>query len=75
MHVLLDRDGSLYYAVYNQRTSTERINSQSKVLGIDRPKVRNGRSVARLTTLIYLLINGCALQRAKSINRGLLQIQ
>lgn len=34
----------------------------------------NRRSVANLNTLIYLVINVRALQRAQSINRGLLQI-
>ena len=73
--VLLDRDGPLYHAVYTQRTSCERINSQAKELGIERPKVHNGRSVKNLNTLIYLIINVRALNRAKSINRRLLQIR
>jgi hypothetical protein len=72
--VLLDRTSPLYKAVYTQRTSCERINSQAKELGIERPRVHNGRSVANLNTLIYLVINVRALQRAKSINRGLLQM-
>ena len=72
--VLLDRDGPLYHAVYSQRTACERINSQAKALGIERPKVRNGRSVANLNTLTYLIINVRALQRAHSINRRLLQM-
>lgn len=70
--VTLDRDGPLYHAVYTQRTCCERINSQAKELGIERPKVHNGRSVANLNTLIYLVINVRALQRAKSINARLL---
>ena len=74
MRALLDRDGPLYHAVYNQRTSCERINSQSQALGIERPKVRNIRSVRNLNTLIYLVINVRALAKAKSINAGLLQI-
>lgn len=74
MRVMLDRSTPLYKAIYTQRTSCERINSQAKELGIERPKVRNGRSVANLNTLIYLIINVRALSRAKSINRGLLQI-
>jgi hypothetical protein len=41
--VTLDRDGPLYKAVYTQRTCCERINSQAKELGIERPKVRNAR--------------------------------
>ena len=72
--VLLDRDGPLYHAVYTQRTSCERINSQAKELGIERPKVRNKYSVANLNTLIYVLINVRALERAKTINRGILQM-
>ena len=70
--VTLDRSGPLYHAVYTQRTCCERINSQAKELGIEHPKVHNGRSVANLNTLIYLVINVRALQRAKSINDGLL---
>jgi hypothetical protein len=70
--VTLDRDGPLYHAIYTQRTACERINSQAKELGIEHPKVHNGRSVANLNTLIYLVINVRALQRAKSINAELL---
>ena len=70
--VLLDRTGPLYHAIYTQRTCCERINSQAKELGIERPKVHNARSVAHLNTLIYLVINVRALQRAKGINAGLL---
>jgi len=70
--VTLDRQGPLYHAVYTQRTCCERINSQAKELGIEHPKVHNGRSVAHLNTLIYVVINVRALQRAKSINAGLL---
>lgn len=72
--VTLDRDSPLYKAVYTQRTCCERINSQAKELGIERPKVRNARSVANLNTLTYLVINVRALQRVKSINTGLLQM-
>lgn len=63
MRVTLDRDGALYHAISNQRTSCERINSQAQALGIERPKVRNGRSVAHLNTLTYLVINARALER------------
>ena len=73
--VTLDRQGPLYHAVYTQRTCCERINSQAKELGIEHPKVHNGRSVANLNTLIYLVINVRALQRAKSINARLLSCQ
>jgi hypothetical protein len=74
MRVTLNRNGPLYHGIYNQRTSAERINSQAQALGIERPKVRNGRSVANLNTLIYLIINVRALSRVQSINRGLLQM-
>lgn len=40
----------------------ERINSQAKDLGIERPKVRNRRSVQILNTLTYIVINVRALQ-------------
>jgi hypothetical protein len=73
--VLLDRSGPLYHAVYSQRTACERINSQAKELGIERPKVRNGCSVKNLNTLISVVINVRALQRAKSINAGLLSLK
>ncbi len=74
MRALLDRQSPLYHAIYTQRTACERINSQAQALGIERPKVRNGQSVKNLNTLIYLVINVHALAKAKSINRGLLQM-
>lgn len=70
--VLLDRESPLYKSVYRQRTSTERGNSQSKATGLERPKVRNIRSVRTLNTLTYLLIDAHALQRARTINTSLL---
>ena len=72
MRVLLDRSSPDYQAIYRQRTSCERINSQAKELGIERPKLRKGQSIAHLNTLIYILINLKALHRAKSINTRLL---
>ena len=72
MRVTLDRDRPLYKVIYQQRTCCERINSQAKELGIERPKVRNGRSVANLNTLTYILINLKALHRVKALNRSLL---
>ena len=72
LRVTLDRSAPLYKAIYRQRTSTERINSQAQALGIERPKVRNMRSVCNLNTLTYLVINAKALQRARSINTSLL---
>ncbi len=75
MRALLDRNGPLYHVIYNQRTACERINSQAQAWGIERPKVRNIRSVRNLNTLIYLVINARALLKATSINKGLLQIR
>jgi hypothetical protein len=72
--LLLDWTSPLYKAIYPQRTSCERNTSQAKALGIERPRVRNGRSVANLNTLISLVLNVRALQRARSINAGLLSI-
>ena len=71
MRVTLNRDSALYHAIYNQRTSTERCNSHSKALGLERPKVRNIHSVRNLNTLTYLIINAQALQRARTINASL----
>ena len=51
MRAMLDRSSPLYRAVYRQRTSAERIDSQAKARCIERPKVRQGDSVKRLNTL------------------------
>jgi hypothetical protein len=72
MRVSVDRTSPLYQGIYRQRTSCERINSQAKDFGIERPKVRNRRSVEHLNTLIYLCINLKALHRARAINARLL---
>ena len=61
----LDRSSQAYKDIYRQRTATERINSQAVELGIERPKLRNGRAIANLNTLIYVLINLRALQRIR----------
>jgi hypothetical protein len=68
MRATLDRHSEAYKAIYRQRTSAERINSQATALGIERPKVRNPHSVRRLNTLTYIVINARALQRARSRN-------
>jgi hypothetical protein len=72
LRVTIDRDHPIYKGIYCQRTSAERINSQSRALGIERPKVRNGRSVRNLNTLTYIVINTKALLRVRSINRTLI---
>jgi hypothetical protein len=61
----LDRQSPAYHRLLNQRTASERINSQAKALGIERPKLRNYHSIANQNTLIYVLINLKALQRLK----------
>lgn len=71
MRATLDRHADDYKAIYRQRTSAERINSQATALGIERPKVRNAHSVRRLNTLTYIVINARALQRARSLNTAL----
>ncbi|HEX3639915.1 MAG TPA: transposase [Ktedonobacteraceae bacterium] len=72
MRVTIDRDHPIYKGIYCQRSSAERINSQAKELGIERPKVRNGQSVRNLNTLTYIVINLKTLLKARSINRNLL---
>lgn len=62
----LDRHSDAYKAVYQQRTATERINSQAVELGIERPKLRNHASIANHNTLIYILINLKALKRVRA---------
>ena len=75
MRVMLDRHSPQYQVIYDQRTSTERINSQSKELGIKRPKVRNLQSVRNLNTLTYLVMNARARPRARALNSSLLTTQ
>lgn len=62
----LDRESDAYKALYNQRSATERINSLAKELGIERPKLRNQRSITNQNTLIYILLNLRALQRVNA---------
>ena len=68
MRVALDRTSETYKAIYKQRTASERINSQGKALGIERPKVRNINSVRNLNTLTYIVINARALRRVRAVN-------
>jgi hypothetical protein len=62
----LDRDCQHFKHIYKQRTATERINSLALELGIERPKLRNGRAVVNQNTLIYVLINLRALHRVRT---------
>jgi hypothetical protein len=61
----LDRESPAYKDVYRQRTATERVNSQAVNLGIERPRLRNGKAIANHNTLIYIVINLRALQRVQ----------
>jgi len=60
---ILDREGQEYKQVFKQRTATERINSQAVELGIERPKLRNQRSITNQNTLTYVLMNVRLLER------------
>ncbi len=62
----LDRESDEFTRIYNQRSACERINSQALALGIERPHLRNGRSIANIDTLIYVLINLHALTRIRT---------
>lgn len=68
MRIALDRQADSYKRIYRQRTAAERINSQAKALGIERPQVRNSASVHNLNTLTYVVINARALERARAAN-------
>jgi len=61
----LDRKSEAYLNIYRQRTADERVNSQAKEFGIERPKLRNAASIRNLNTLTYVLINLHALQRVE----------
>ena len=63
MRLRLDRQSDPYKALYRQRTTVERVNSQAEALGIDRPHFRTMPAIARRNTLIYIVINLRALQR------------
>ena len=68
MRIALDRQAESYKGIYRQRTAAERINSQAKALGIERPQVRNSASVGNLNTLTYIVIKARALERARTFN-------
>jgi len=65
LRYLLDRDHPDFKWLYNQRTATERVNSQAKALGIERPKLRNQQAITNQNTLIYVLINLRAYHRLR----------
>ncbi len=61
----LDRESPASKAVYKQRTATERVNSQAVELGIEHPRLRNGKAIANHNTLISVVINLRALHRVR----------
>lgn len=61
----LDRESDQYRSIYRQRTATERLFSRAVDLGIERPKLRNRRSIANINTLIYVLLNLRALAQVR----------
>lgn len=62
----LDRESERFKEIYNQRTAVERIFSQAKALGIERPKLRNRQAIANQNTLTYILVNLRAMQRLEA---------
>ncbi len=66
----LDRQSEAYKLVFNQRTATERINGLAKELGIERPKLRNQRSITNQNSLTYVLLNLRCLQRVQQRMRS-----
>lgn len=69
----LDRTSDAYIHVFNQRTVCERVNSQAVELGIERPKLRNQRSISNQNTLLYVLLNLQTLQRI--VTKAAAQVQ
>jgi hypothetical protein len=65
LRLQLDRNAEPYKTIYAQRTATERLFSQTRELGMERPKRRNGAAVANLNSLIYVLLNLRPLQRIR----------
>ncbi len=70
MRLQLDRQSDAYKNIYKQRTAAERINSQAKEHGIERPRQRNQQSVAHRNTLIYIVINVKTLHRIHKRKRN-----
>jgi hypothetical protein len=66
LRVELDRQSEEYDTAYDDRTAAERINSQAKELGIERPKLRRMSSVRNHNSLIYIVTNARALARVRA---------
>jgi hypothetical protein len=64
--VQLDRQSDEYGLAYDDRTATERINSQAKALNIERPGCRRMLAIRNKNTLIYIVINLKAIERVRA---------
>ena len=65
VRIELDRSSPEYKREYAWRTTDERIFSQAKERGIERPRQRNIASIRNRNTLIYIIINANALKRVR----------
>ena len=65
IRIEMDRKSKKFKRAYAWRTCDERIFSQAKEMGIERPKLRNLNSIRNQNTLIYIVMNTHALQRIK----------
>jgi len=70
----IDRQSDTFKDIYKQRTATERIFSQAVNLDIERPHLRNRRSITNLNTLIYVLINLRTWQRMQDVDATTLEV-
>ena len=66
LRVQLDRQSDEYDLAYDDRTAAERVNSQAKGLGIERPRLRRMSGIRNQNTLIYIVINLKAIQRVRA---------
>jgi len=65
VRIEMDRTSTTFKRAYAWRTCDERIFSQAKEMGIERPRLRNLNSIRNQNTLIYIVINAQALQRVR----------
>lgn len=66
LRIQLDRQSDEYDLAYDDRTAAERINSQAKALGIERPRLHRMSGIRNQNTLIYIVINLKAIQRLRA---------
>lgn len=65
IRIEMDRSSREFKRAYAWRTCDERIFSQAKELGIERPRLRNLNSIRNQNTLTYVVINVHALKRVR----------